>query len=391
MTSFDEFLDRRGTHCYKWDMLEEVCGVSPEDGIAMGVADSDFRNAPPILDALQAMVDHGIFGYGFDDPGFRDAVCWWQSTRHGWSVDPDWIVVTQGLGHAIGMILDTYTDLGDGVCFFTPVYHEFRAKTEKGERRPVEIPMAREGDRYMLDFDAAEAAMDPDIKVLIFCAPQNPSGRVWTGEELRAVAEFAARHDLIVVSDEIHSDLIYPGAKHVPMMLAAPEHADRIITINAASKTFGIPGLRTGYAIIPDPDLRAAYQRRMRMIEYSPGTPGITATKAAYSPEGAAWVDELVTYLDGNRKVFDEGINAIPGVRSMPLQSTFLGWVDFSGTGMTHEEVMHRVRDVAKIGVNAGPSFGPGGETFNRFNFAMRRAIIEEAVSRMQAAFTDLQ
>jgi cystathionine beta-lyase len=233
--------------------------------------------------------------------------------------------------------------------------------------------------------------MDPDIKVLIFCAPQNPSGRVWTGEELRAVAEFAARHDLIVVSDEIHSDLIYPGAKHEPMMLAAPEHADRIITINAASKTFGIPGLRTGYAIIPDPDLRAAYQRRMRMIEYSPGTPGITATKAAYSPEGAAWVDELVTYLDGNRKVFDEGINAIPGVRSMPLQSTFLGWVDFSGTGMTHEEVMHRVRDVAKIGVNAGPSFGPGGETFNRFNFAMRRAIIEEAVSRMQAAFTDLQ
>ena len=391
MTNFDAFLDRRGTHCYKWDMLEKVCGVSPEDGIAMGVADSDFRNAPPILDALQAMVDHGIFGYGFDDQGFRDAVCWWQSARHGWSIDPDWIVVTQGLGHAIGMILDTYTDLGDGVCFFTPVYHEFRAKTEKGERRPVEIPMAREGDRYMLDFDAAEAAMDPNVKILIFCAPQNPSGRVWTPAELRAVAEFAARHDLIVVSDEIHSDLIYPGAKHVPMMLAAPEHADRIITINAASKTFGIPGLRTGYAIIPDPDLRAAYQRRMRMSEYSPGTPGIAATKAAYSPEGAAWVDDLVTYLDGNRKVFDEGINAIPGVRSMPLQSTVLGWVDFSGTGMSHEEVMHRVRDVAKIGVNEGPAFGPGGETFNRFNFAMRRAIIEEAVSRMQAAFSDLQ
>jgi cystathionine beta-lyase len=174
------------------------------------------------------------------------------------------------------------------------------------------------------------------------------------------------------------------------MMLAAPDHADRIITINAASKTFGIPGLRTGYAIIPDPDLRAAYQRRMRMTEYSPGTPGIAATKAAYSPEGAAWVHDLVTYLDGNRKVFDEGINAIPGLWSMPLQSTFLGWVDFSGTGMTQEEIMHRVRDVAKIGVNPGPAFGPGGEMFNRFNFAMRRAWWKRPW-RGCNAFSDLQ
>jgi len=391
MTMFDEIVDRRGTYCYKWDRLQDVCGVDPEDGIAMGVADSDFRNAPPILEALQGMVDHGVFGYGYDDAGFRDAICWWQSTHHGWQVDPDWIVATQGLGHAIGMILDSFSELGEGVCFFTPVYHEFRGKTEKGERRPVEIPMARNGDRYVLDFDAAEAAMDPTVKILIFCAPQNPSGRVWTADELRAVAEFAARHDLIVISDEIHSDLIYPGAKHVPMAKAAPDHAGRIITINAASKTFGIPGLRTGYAIIEDPDLRAAYERRMRMTEYSPATPGIAATKAAYSPEGAEWVKDLVVYLDGNRKVFDAGVNAIPGLWSMPLESTFLAWVDFSGTGMSRDEVMHRVRDVAKIGVNLGPAFGPGGEMFNRFNFAMRRALVEEAVARLQDAFSDLQ
>jgi cystathionine beta-lyase len=145
--------------------------------------------------------------------------------------------------------------------------------------------MAREGDRYVLDFDAAEAAMDPEVKVLIFCAPQNPSGRVWTAEELRAVAEFAARHDLIVVSDEIHSDLIYPGAKHEPMVKAAPEHADRIITINAASKTFGIPGLRTGYAIIPDPDLRAAYQRRMRMTSTAPAPPASRRRRPPIRPK----------------------------------------------------------------------------------------------------------
>jgi cystathionine beta-lyase len=391
MAMFDEILDRRSTFCTKWDALDRVCGVNPDEGLAMWVADSDFRCAPPILDALQGMVDHGVFGYGFDDAGFRKAICWWQSKQHGWSVEPDWIVATQGLGHAIAMVLDTFTAIGEAACFFTPVYHEFRLKTERCERRPVEIPMARDGDRYVLDFDAAEAAMDPSVRILIFCAPQNPSGRVWTADELRAVAEFAARHDLIVISDEIHSDLIYPGAKHVPMVQAAPEHLDRIITINAASKTFGIPGLRTGYAIIPDPTLRAAYQRRLRMTEYSPGTPGIAATKAAYSPEGAAWVAELMTYLDGNRRLFDEGINAIPGLASMPLQSTFLAWVDFAGTGMTQDEVMHRVRDVAKIGVNPGPAFGPGGEMFNRFNFAMRRELIEEAVARMQDAFRDLQ
>lgn len=391
MTMFDEILDRSGTYCAKWDAMEKFCGVSKEDGLAMWVADSDFRTAPPVIEALQGMVDHGVFGYGFDDAGYRDAICWWQSVHHGWSVDPDWIVTTQGLGHAIGMIFDTFTDEGDGVCFFTPVYHEFKAKTLKAERRPVEIPMTREGDRYVLDFDAAEAMIDPSVKVLIFCSPQNPSGRVWSADELRAVVEFAARHNLIVVSDEIHSDILYPGATHVPMAGAAPDHIDRIITISAASKTFGIPGLRVGYAIIPDPTLRAAYQRRLRMTEYSPSTPGIAATKAAYTPEGAAWVEDLVVYLDGNRKVFDAGINAIPGLSSMPLQSTFLAWVDFSGTGMTDEEIMHRVRDVAKIGVNPGPAFGPGGEQFNRFNFAVRRSLVEEAVTRMQHAFRDLQ
>jgi cystathionine beta-lyase len=391
MSMFDEFIDRRGTHSSKWDGLDKFCSVDPENGIAMWVADSDFRAAPPIIEALQGMVDHGVFGYGYDDRGLRDAISWWQSTHHGWSVDPDWIVYTQGLGHAIGMILDTYTEPDDAVCFFAPVYHEFRIKTEKAELRPIEIPMARDGDRYVLDFDAAEALIDPGVRVLIFCAPQNPSGRVWTVDEMRSVAEFAARHDLILVSDEIHSDLIYPGAKHVPMHLAAPDHANRIITISAASKTFGIPGLRTGYAIISDPDLRAAYERRMRMTQYGAGTPGIVATKAAYSPEGAAWVADLITYLDGNRRVFDEGINAIPGLWSMPLQSTFLGWVDFSGTGMSQDEIMHRVRDVAKIGVSPGPAFGPGGEMFNRFNFAMPRRLVEEAVARMQDAFSDLQ
>jgi cystathionine beta-lyase len=389
---FDEKFDRRGTHCSKWDKLQEFCGVDPEDGLAMWVADSDFPTAPPVLDALRAMVDHGAFGYGYDDAGFRRAVGWWQETRHGWSVAPDWIVPTQGLGHAIAMVFDTFTEPGDGVCYFTPVYHEFRNKTLKAERRPVEIPLAREGDRYILDLDAAEAAVDPSVKVLLFCAPQNPSGRVWTPGEMRAVAEFAGRHDMILVSDEVHGDLVFPGgARHVPMAVAAPEHTDRLVAMSAASKTFNLPGLRTGFCMVPDETRRAALQRRLRMTEYAPASPGIVATTAAYSPGGAAWVDDLVTYLDGNRKVFDAGIDAIPGVRSMPLQSTYLAWVDFAGTGMSPEEIATRIRDVAKIGVSPGPGFGPGGELFNRFNLATHRSLVEDAVARMQKAFSDLQ
>jgi cystathionine beta-lyase len=388
---FERKIDRRGTHCIKWDHLAEYTGVAAGDGLAMWVADSDFRTAPPVLEALQAMVDHGAFGYGYDDAGYREAVRWWMEARHGWAIDPDWIVTTQGLGHAIAMVLDTFTEPGEGACFFTPVYHEFRLKTERAERRPVEIPMVLEDGRYMLDFDAAEAAMEPSVKVLIFCAPQNPSGRVWTAGEMRAVAEFAAKHDLIVISDEVHADIVYEGARHVPMAVAAPEHADRLITLNAASKTFNLPGLRTGYAVISDSALRAAYTRRLVMTNYGAGSTGVAATKAAYTPEGAEWVDQLVAYLDGNRRVFDAGIDAIPGLRSMPLESTFLSWVDFSGTGMSTEEVATRIRDTARIGVSPGPAFGPGGEMFNRFNIATHRSVVEEAVARMQEAFSDLQ
>lgn len=389
--NFDRDIGRRGTHCMKWDRLEQVTGVSPEDGLAMWVADSDFATAPCVTRALQSRLDHGAFGYGFDDAGLRAGIGWWMDTRHGWAIEPGWIIPTQGLGHAIGMAIDTWTDIGDGVCFFTPVYHEFRLKTERAERVPFEIPMQLVDGRYELDFEAAEDVIDDTVKMLIFCSPQNPSGRVWSAAELNAVAEFCEKHDLILISDEIHADLMYGGRRHIPTDIAAPAFRHRTLTINASSKTFNLPGFRLGYAIIPDDGLRAAYQRRMRMTEYSPATLSVAATIAAYTPEGADWVEAQIAYLEGNRAVFDAGLNAIPGVWSMPLESTYLAWVDFSGTGMEEAEVTARIRDVAKIGVSPGKQFGPGGETFNRFNLAMPRFMIEDAVARMQRAFADLQ
>ena len=390
---FDTILPMRAIHNSKWVALEKTFGIPADEGIGMSVADSDYATAPCVVEALRAAVDIGAFGYGYDGAGYRAAVAWWLQSRHGWQVDPDWVVTAQGLGHAIATCLDIWSEPGEGVAYFTPVYHEFRLKSERAGRRPVELPLALVNGRYEFDWAAAEAAITPDTRILLFCSPQNPSGRVWTVGELRQVADFAARHDLILVSDEVHADLVYDdaGLRHVPMDIAAPEHRNRTVTLFAASKTFNLAGLRVGQMILPDPALRARAQGRMTALNYDPTTLGVMASQAAYSPAGQDWLDAQMRHLARNRAIFDEGINAIPGVRSMALQSTFLPWVDFSGTGMSAEEVTRRVHGEAGIGTAPGHWFGTGGESFHRFNIALPRARVEEAVARMRAAFADLQ
>ena len=226
--------------------------------------------------------------------------------------------------------------------------------------------------------------------MLILCSPHNPGGRVWTRAELDQIADFARRHELILVSDEIHHDLVFPGHTHTPTA-RIEGIADRLVTMTAASKTFNIAGAHTGNVIIADEGLRTRFAARMAGLGLSPNSFGLTMTEAAYSPEGAAWVDELVAYLDGNRRMFDDAVADIPGLASMPLESTYLSWVDTSGTGMPLAEVRARVEDQARIAANLGPTFGKGGESFLRFNIGTPRARIEEACTRLRDAFADLQ
>ena len=387
---FDRDIERRNTPALCYKLLESYFGVTAPDAIPMWIADADLATAPCVNAALQVAIDHGAYSYGYDREAYRAACAWWMKTRHHWQIDPDWVLPAQGLGHAIGTAIDIWSEPGEGVCYFTPVYHEFRNKTERAHRSPVELPMQLIDDRYELDFDAARAAITPDTRILLFCSPQNPSGRVWSAEEQRAVAEFAAEHDLILISDEVHNDLMFTG-KHVPMDVAAPDHRDRIVTLHAASKAFNLAGLRLGQFIIRDDTLRAQVTDRMTALNYDPATLGVLATTAAFSADGARWLDAQIAYLDANRKAFDDGINAIPGVRSMHLDSTFLPWVDFSGTGMTPEEITERLHQGAHVVSAPGPQFGTGGETFHRFNLAMPRATIDKAVARIQDAFSDLQ
>jgi cystathionine beta-lyase len=388
---FDRIIDRHGTHSQKWDMMEKIYGVPAEDGIAMWVADMDFQPPQCVSDAVQGMVDHGIYGYYGDDRSYLDAIGWWMQERHAWRIRPEWVFTTHGLVNGTAMCVDSFTQPGDGVVLFTPVYHAFAKVINAAGRRVVECPLVNNAGRYEMDFAAYDAMLDGSETMVILCSPHNPGGRVWSREELQGVADFAKRHDLVLVSDEIHHDLVMPGQTHVPMALVDNSIMDRLVMMTATTKTFNIAGSHSGNVIIPDEALRAKFGARIAALGLSPNSFGLVMAEAAYSPAGAEWVDALVTYLDGNRKVFDAGVDAIPGLKSMPLQATYLAWVDFAGTGMEKAEFTRRVQEDARIAVNHGPTFGQGGETYLRFNLATPRARVEDAVGRLQDAFADLQ
>lgn len=393
MTSiFDEPVDRRGTLCRKWDDLEPFFGMTDPTTLGMWVADMDFRAPDPVRRALEATVAHGVYGYPGNNAPYLDAIRWWMDARHGWAIGPEDILTVHGLINGTALAVETFTRPGDSVIIMTPVYHHFARVIRDADREVVGLPLALRDGRYELDWVAWEPMLTGRERMFILCSPHNPSGRVWTQDELRQIADFCVRRDLILVSDEIHHDLVLPGkGPHTVAAVAAPDIADRLIVMTAATKTFNIAGAHLGNVIITNPDLRARYQKRMQALGIAPGLFGLPMVTAAYSPEGAAWVDALVGYIDGNARLFNDAMNAIPGVRAMAMDATYLAWVDFSALGMPVAELHQRIEGRARIAANHGEVFGPGGESRMRFNLAMPRARIEEAAARLREAFADLQ
>jgi cysteine-S-conjugate beta-lyase len=389
--NFDEIIERRNTHSTKWDMMQARYGVSPEDGIPMWVADMDFRPPEAVQRALQRMLDHGVYGYYGDDAAYLEAIGWWMRARHGWEVRPEWVFTTHGLVNGLGACLQAFTRSGDGVVLFTPVYHAFFRVIRAAGREVVECPLVEREGRMVMDVAAYDARMTGREKLVVLCSPQNPGGQVWSEAELREVADFARRHDLILVSDEVHHDLVMPGHRHTVMANAAPEIRDRLVMMSATTKTFNLAGGHTGNVIIEDEDLRRRFAQTLLGLGISANSFGLEMARAAYGPEGADWVDALCAYLDGNRRLFEEGVRAIPGVRVTPLQATYLEWVDFRDLGMEDAEVLRRIEGEARIAVNHGGTFGQGGAGFQRFNIATPRSRVVEAVERLQAAFADVQ
>ena len=388
---FDEVIDRRGTHSSKWDTMEELYGVSPDSGLSMWVADMDFRAPKIIQEKLHGINSHGIYGYYGDYKEYNNSIKWWMKNRHNWEIDTSWIFTTHGLVNGTGLCIDAFTKPGDGIILFTPVYYQFSNLVEAARRKVVECPLKLIDNHYHFDFVAYERNLSGDEKMVILCSPHNPGGRVWTKNELQEVAKFAKKHDLVLVSDEIHHDLVYPNKNHTVMPIADPSVCDRLVMMTATTKTFNIAGAHSGNVIIPHPNLRQKFSQRIKALGISPNSFGLFMATAAYSPEGAQWLDELLHYIDGNRVIFDKEVNKIPGLSSMPLEGTYLAWVDFSGTGMEEEEFIYRVQEKAKIAVNHGSTFGTGGEKFLRFNLATPRTLVVEATKRLKDAFSDLQ
>ena len=388
---FDEVIDRRGTHSSKWDTMEELYGVSPDSGLSMWVADMDFRAPKIIQEKLHGINSHGIYGYYGDYKEYNNSIKWWMKNRHNWEIDTSWIFTTHGLVNGTGLCIDAFTKPGDGIILFTPVYYQFSNLVEAARRKVVECPLKLIDNHYHFDFVAYERNLSGDEKMVILCSPHNPGGRVWTKSELQEVAKFAKKHDLVLVSDEIHHDLVYPNKSHTVMPIADPSVCDRLVMMTATTKTFNIAGAHSGNVIIPNPNLRQKFSQRIKALGISPNSFGLFMATAAYSPEGAQWLDELLHYIDGNRVIFDREVNKIPGLSSMPLEGTYLAWVDFSGTGMEEEEFIYRVQEKAKIAVNHGSTFGTGGEKFLRFNLATPQTLVVEATKRLKDAFSDLQ
>tara|TARA_R110002096_G_scaffold14582_2_gene50595 strand:- start:13550 stop:14737 length:1188 start_codon:yes stop_codon:yes gene_type:complete len=389
IVNFDKPINRVNTHSDKWDNMQALYGVDPQEGTAMWVADMDFEPPVAVQDALKTMMGQGVYGYYGDKTDYHNAITGWMDRRHGWTVDPAHIFTTHGLVNATALCLQAFTQPGDGVVLFTPVYHAFARVTKAAGRRVVECELALNNGRYEMDFDAYDAQMDGSETMLILCSPHNPGGRVWSVEELRKVGEFALRHNLMIVSDEVHHDITF-GVKHTPMPLAVPEISDRLVMLTASSKTFNLAGSYSGNVIIADENLRKKFAATMRAMGISANAFGLTMTQAAYN-HGDAWVDALVAYLDENRKILDATMAKIPGVKSMPMQATYLSWVDFAGTGMSKSEYIDRVQNKALIAASHGETFGSGGETFLRFNFATQRAQLIGAMERLEHAFSDLQ
>jgi cysteine-S-conjugate beta-lyase len=391
MFDFDRVIERRGTHASKWDNIARLSGIEAPDAIPMWVADMDFAAPPGVTTALLADTRRAVHGYYADTGSWAAALTDWMQRRHDLRLDPGWVTVTPGIVAGLGLILQALSAPGDEVVVFPPVYHAFRRIILANERRILDAPLVEKDGRYRMALEALRPRLTPRTKVVFFCSPHNPGGTVWTADEIRALAAFCAEHDLILVSDEIHADLVFAGARHTPTIVAAPEIADRLLTCVAATKTFNLAGAHVGACVTSN----AEWKRRLdaRVMASGLGSYnsfGMIATEAAWRT-GGAWLDALMRYLTDNRDLFETRIEElVPGARAMRLAATYLAWVDFSGTGLAPDEVAARVKGRARIFASPGLQFGPGGETWLRFNFATPRSVVEEALGRLQEAFGDL-
>ncbi|HNT01197.1 MAG TPA: PatB family C-S lyase [Candidatus Saccharicenans sp.] len=387
---FDQPLDRRNTCSLKWDFCQKVLGV-PEV-IPMWVADMDFPAPPEVVEAIKKRAEHGAYGYPLVPDSFWTSIINWMKKRHNWEIKRDWLTRAPGVVPSLNICVQTYTAPGDKIIVQSPVYYPFFSAVENNGRRIVKNPLIFKDNRWQMDLADLQRKIDGRTRMLILCSPHNPVGRVWTGEELQALAEIIIENDLLLVSDEIHEEHVYRGYKHLPIASLSPEIANRTITLTAASKAFNIAGLTTSVVIIPNQKLLNLYNIQTENLGLTTGNIfGLVALEVAYT-QGQAWIEQLVEYLENNMELarcfFEE---RLPEIKFLKPEGTYLALLDCRSLGLPQPELNEFFLKKARVYFDEGPIFGEELEGFERMNLACPRRLLTEALQRIEKAVTELR
>jgi len=372
----DQLVDRRGTDSYKWDGNERLFGRA--DLLPFWVADMDFATPQPILDAIRKRIDHAVLGYGFRSEEYFSIVQKWLKDRHEWDVPRDWLMFCPP-SSIVGIqgIVEGLSAPGDSIVAPTPTYGPLMDIVLQNQRRLIRNPLREIDGRFELDVDDLAAKLEADTRLVMLCSPNNPVGRVFTPEELQSLADVAETHDLVVVSDEVHCDLVMPGHRHLPYGIVG---GDRSVTVISPNKTFNTAGIPQATLIIPNAEIRAEFQMFLdRMQLNHDSTFGALGMIVAYS-ECGPWLDEVISYVDANHRLVADYLENVPCVRKVPAEATYLAWLDFRQAGLGQAEIMDRLVNVGGIGLYGGTDFGEEGEGFFRMNLACPRSLLQKGL-----------
>ena len=386
---FESIIDRTMKNSVKWTLMKQITGY--DDLIPLWVADMDFACPPPVVEAIKERAAHPIFGYTTPSEGYHSGLIKWMDKRHGWKgVEKDWILWTPGVVAGFSIAIQAYSQPGDKVVIQPPVYYPFKNQILATGRQIVENPLKNVDGYYEMDFEDLAEKIDDRTKMIVLCSPQNPVSRVWKREELEKLAAICKEKDIIIVSDEIHNDLILGDIKHTPTAIVSEDAMQRTITLVAPSKTFNLAGLTNANAIIPNKKLRDDFQALVRKGSGHSNIFGMVAQDAAYN-HGEAWLEELLTYLRGNLKYLEEFLaEKIPGFKLYPLEGTYLAWVDCSSLGLNDEELSDFMLQKAKLWLDDGTLFGTGGSMFMRINLACPKSTLKKALDNLEKAVKEL-
>lgn len=387
---FIKEIDRRETRSVKWDTMEEIYGIEDASNVLpMWIADMDFAAPQVVIDAIKERLDHGVFGYSYVCEACKDALRLWLASRHSWETKNEWMLFHQGVVPAIATVIETFTTIDDGILITPPVYPPFFEVPGKMERRMVECPMTENNGRYSIDFHDFEIALQQNVKLFILCNPHNPGGIVWTKDELQKIIELCTKYDVLILSDEIHADLVFPEHQHVALAAIAGKEAHRIITCVAPTKTFNLAGVQAAVMIATDEDVRAKLEQNAQAHGQMSLSPfAATALKTAYE-EGGPWLKELLEIVSSNMDyVIQEIEEAVPGISINKPHGTYLLWIDYRKTGLSEREIMDKLINKGKLALEPGSKYGETGVGFLRMNVACPLSTVKDGVNRFITALS---